>query len=402
MDKFTALPLFISTLFSNIPHKFRHRHKLIFCWLIMIQAAGMTTKNTLKSLALFTPTKIAEWHFRRFLTASYWSVKIIMHWLVTQIISKLPKPEDKTIYLTVDGSHKPKRGKKNPLAQYGKIKSNQKYFLGIKFIVLMINWNNFRIPVDFEIIWPKSSKLYINENQLFRNMLQNYNPPKWVKQLFVLADAAYSSKTNFKLLNKLHEDFYSKNIDFWYVFGMAKTWKTTEGSHIKNYAKHIKHSCYKKINVKKINQNRKKSYWCFQKHVDLNNLGEVNIIFSKKRRNLGPKRTKVLVTNHPDLTAKQVIEIYQHRFLIEVLFKELKSHIGLGQHQVTSNVERIKNSFGIGFISYLLLIRVNYREMPTTGSWSIISLQNKFREKLAQDRFKRYFNREIKKLKIAA
>ena len=55
---------------------------------------------------------------------------------------------------------------------------------------------------------------------------------------------------------------------------------------------------------------------------------------SKRWRNAGPDKTKIIVTNLPDVTA-EVISIYQRRWSVEVIFKELKSGLGLGEHQVT-------------------------------------------------------------------
>jgi len=60
----------------------------------------------------------------------------------------------------------------------------------------MMSWNNFRIPVDFEILYPKKHKKYRNENELFRDMLKRFIAPRWTKRIIVLGDAAYASTKN--------------------------------------------------------------------------------------------------------------------------------------------------------------------------------------------------------------
>jgi hypothetical protein len=56
---------------------FRHRHHLVFCWLLVCQAVYQE-KATLTGLAWLTPQHITERHFRRLLTAAYWNARILL------------------------------------------------------------------------------------------------------------------------------------------------------------------------------------------------------------------------------------------------------------------------------------------------------------------------------------
>jgi len=71
---------------------------------------------------------VTEWRFRRLLSASYWDLRPIFTWFLSEIIKKLPIPEDKTVYVIVNGSKKEKRSKKNPYMQKGKIRTNAVVF----------------------------------------------------------------------------------------------------------------------------------------------------------------------------------------------------------------------------------------------------------------------------------
>lgn len=113
-------------------------------------------------------------------------------------------------------------------------------------------------------------------------------------------------------------------------------------------------------------------------------MGEVTIVLSKKRRNCGPKNVKVIVTNLPDLSVKTVLSIYQKRFLIEVLFRELKSGMGLGKQQVTKKEKRIENSIGCSIIAYLLILKLQSKDIPKDKSWSIFALRENFRHRVYQ------------------
>ena len=87
------------------------------------------------------------------------------------------------------------------------------------------------------------------------------------------------------------------------------------------------------------------------------------MVLSKKGRNMGPKNTKILMTNLPGTTVRQIIAIYQRRWPIEIMFRELKSGVELGEHQITINEQRVEHSFGIAILAYLLLLRVGHKEI---------------------------------------
>jgi hypothetical protein len=72
---------------------FRHRHHLIFCWLLIYQATYQE-KATIKGLARLAPRHIAEWHLRRLLKATYWSWRVLLWWFADQVIATLAPPED--------------------------------------------------------------------------------------------------------------------------------------------------------------------------------------------------------------------------------------------------------------------------------------------------------------------
>ena len=71
------------------------------------------------------------------------------------------------------------------------------------------------------------------------------------------------------------------------------------------------------------------------------------MVLSKRRRNDGPKQTNILVTNLPEtVTAREIVGVYLRRWWVELLVKELKGVVGMGQHQVTKKVDRVERSVG--------------------------------------------------------
>ena len=396
----THLPDFVRVLFRGMPGVFRHRHQLVFCWLVLMQMI-LSGPRTLKGLSRAAPSHIREWHFRRLLYAGYWSLHIMLYWFAEEAIKSFPPPEDRTAYVASDGSKKDKRGKKNPAAQKGRTSHYKTHFFGIRFVLLMLHWNGYRIPVDFRIVLPKAHPDYKTENQLFREMLKAFKPPAWAELVVVTADAAFASKDNMQLIQQLDQSDPKRRWGF--VFAIARTWNMDNGKSLSNLVKHIPHKAFQRIWIPHLTNDKvRKTYWVFRKRTRLRHIGDVTMVLSKKRPNASPKRTKILVTNLTELTARQVLSIYQRRWPIEILFKELKSGLGLGEHQVSKSIDRIEKSIGIAIIAYLTLIRARSRDIAPGKPWSIFQLKNNFTADLIYNQWQYTMQRRIARLMKAA
>ena len=114
----TYLPLFVTLLFRGMPGVWKHRHRLVLCWLIVMQAL-FPGRKTLEELARWTPGSITVWRLRRVLKAAYWDIHLLVTWWVEEALQTLPPPKDGTLYLVGDGSVKPKRGDEKSLGPKG-------------------------------------------------------------------------------------------------------------------------------------------------------------------------------------------------------------------------------------------------------------------------------------------
>lgn len=150
----TYLPAFITTVFRGMPGVWKSQHRLLLCWLIVMQAV-YPGRKTLHDLARWSPRRITEWRLRRLLKASYWCVHLLIEWLAHDVMDALPAAADGTIYVIGDGSHKDKRASKNPIAHKGRKSQHHPWFFGIRFALLMVAWDVYWIPVAFRLILPK-------------------------------------------------------------------------------------------------------------------------------------------------------------------------------------------------------------------------------------------------------
>lgn len=232
-------------------------------------------------------------------------------------------------------------------------------------------------------------------------MLSHFQPPDWAKVVIVIGDAAFAAKDDMKLIQARDKaDFHRR---WGFVFAIARTWNMADGKSLRNLVKHTPHSCYRQTWIPRLPDHKgRKTFWIFEKLTSLKHLGDVIVVLTKKGRNVGPKNTKLLVTNLLELTGRQVIDIYQRRWAIEILFKEIKSGLGLGEHQVTKKLSRIEKSLGIALIAYLFLLRARKDDIKPGKPWSIFQLKTNFTMDLIQKQFQHSMVLEINKWKKAA
>jgi hypothetical protein len=157
-------------------------------------------------------------------------------------------------------------------------------------------------------------------------------------------------------------------------------WKTVEDKTLKNLVTHLPHTYYQRTRVPRATTGTgRRTFWTYHTRLCLRHVGDVTLVLSKKGRNMGPHNTKLLVTNLVELTPSQVVCIYQKRWAIELLNWELKSGLGLGEHQVSGDTNRSEKSVGIAVLAYLFVLRACHHAIVPGKLWSILQLQHALR-----------------------
>ena len=108
-------------------------------------------------------------------------------------------------------------------------------------------------------------------------------------------------------------------------------------------------------------------------------MGDVTVVLSKTRRNVSPDKTKLLVTNLPHVTARQVLWRSQNRWSVERVNRDLQAALGLGEHQVRGGQDRLEKVFGMALLAYLLVLRLCHHEITPGQPWSVSGLQHSLR-----------------------
>ena len=84
--------------------------------------------------------------------------------------------------------------------------------------------------MNFALFRRQDDPGYQPQNALFRQMLRDCRPPAWCQEIVVVADAAFASRADMALIQKL---------GYWYVFALPRAWKFTNGKTLKAFVTHL-------------------------------------------------------------------------------------------------------------------------------------------------------------------
>lgn len=358
------------------------RHFVLFCWLLTMLVIDQG-KGTLKELSRLMPARIKYWALMRMVRSGWWDEQLLVTELSAEVLRHLPPPADATLHLVGDTTIKGKRGQKHPLGRTCRLNEYARFRYGFEMVILIASWAHWRIPVAIAVIDPQRKG---QQNILFRRMVREFVPPAWVRRVVVEADAGFAATKTFRLLERL---------GYRYVFAAARTRKFTDGRHLRDLVQHLPRSQYRRIKTSKPD-GRRRDYWVYECRRSLHDLGDVTIILSKQRRNDGPKKTKIIVTNLEGASAGQVLSYYARRWGVEVTIKELKGGLHLGRMQVTKDAARVSRSVALPVLAYLLVVRLYGKEAQSASESSLFGLKQRF----VADVFREHLNRTEAKWQV--
>ena len=343
MTRFSCIPTDVRSFLAFLRPHFRYNHYLTFVWLTFTIMLNHR-KGTVKNLAVISQNKSYD-SFTRFLKAKYLQPRI---WLKLTALKRLEslRRKGKELHIIVDVTWVSKSGD-HPWTSKGRSSKKQKEE-GVQLLTFCFEIGGRRIPYDFFIINNLKYGHRLGPNDQMLQNLSELTLPKWVKKVILLADAAFAAK---KVMNKLKEWGWN------YVFRLPKTWKFENGETVKEYVHGLSRKDFRSGWYETVNQKRR--YCKYYLHrTELNDVGTVTLIYSYVGNNTAPTKRRVVVTNMA-LSHTQVLALYQRRWCIEMLFKELKSEMGLGQMQLSSSLEQQFTAIAMTMIAYNTLFAIH-------------------------------------------
>jgi len=121
------------------------------------------------------------------------------------------------------------------------------------------------------------------------------------------------------------------------VRSLLKDWSKWSRQTIRLAPGQGEYAVYRRLSLHRIGPKAKpRTFYVHQEKRKVHSIGEVRLVFSTMKKDLQtatPDDVKILMTNDPRLSVRDVIELYLLRWQIELFFKELKSTLGFHQYQ---------------------------------------------------------------------
>jgi SRSO17 transposase len=323
----TRLPSFLQCFFAPVrrelsDHQFRHLWSLVLGLVVNLRAA--------KLLHLSNLTPVAGHRTRHgfFLSHGDWDAPALVEQTAMTLLNGMKPREGEIVHLILDDNRIAKRARK--MDHISKIwdHKQQKFVRGHIALTAAVSFRGVLLPWRIDLWKPKghSGPRYRKLTDMAAQMIKDFSAPAGVK-VRVLFDAFYLCPT-------VTNACVSKGFTFFSVAQRCRNFTTANGKKRK-IARLMPGLIRHQGKTVRMKRSRGKTVTLRIASVDghLSRIGKVRMVISKRPR--GPwKKSIAIVTNETGLRPRQIVAIYEQRWLIEVLFKELHQDLGLGDYQM--------------------------------------------------------------------
>ena len=225
--------------------------------------------------------------------------------------------------------------------------SNARFCHGHTVVVAAIRFRGVMLPWRMQLWLPKdfahAERLdYRKTTEIATAMIRAFDPPRELK-VRVLFDAAY-------LCPQVTNACENREFTWFSVAARIRNLLREKGRHRKRSPADLGPGTLKHRKRRvRIQRSGGRARWMDIAYIDgrLSRSGDVRIVFSKRPCD----RWKNILAIATSLDARKILVIYETRWAIEVLMKELKGSLGLGQYQMQS---------WIGIVRHLHLVALSH------------------------------------------
>jgi SRSO17 transposase len=319
------IPKKLQSFFKPIHKHFGQRPWDHFWALVM--AITISHGATIEKLSKALRGSTHRTNHGEFLWRSIWDNSIVMQQIALDMLLSLFTKKDQYLFFIIDDTQNLKRAKK--MDGIGKLRHHAtgKYGTGHTIVKVSLYYRGVTIPWGSWLYIKKehTAKLEVSFyklTELAAEAIRNAWLPKRFK-VTVLFDAFYLCP---KVVNACKEQK-------WHYIGVGKSnrWFTV-GSVKRKLGKYGKNVLRNGGKWYKITGLRKtKEYRLAERIGSLNKLGLVKVVFSRRR---GESKHIALVTDQLNASMRTIVADYLRRWSIEMLIKDEKQHLGLGDYRV--------------------------------------------------------------------
>ncbi len=345
------LPPFVQGFFSPM-RAMLHRPQFPHLWGLVLSVVVSLRAAKLVHLSAVVPGGGHRTRKGAFLSRSDWDAPALVDRAAMDLLAAMKPEAGEVAYLVLDDTRIPKRGKK--MGYVSKIwdHKQQKFVRGHVALTAAVLFRGVVLPWRIELWKPKGHpgpRRYRKLTDMAAAMVKAFDPPAGVK-VRVLFDAFY-------LCPQVARACQARGFTFFSVASRNRSFTTGEGRRAKrrSIARLMPGLIRHRGKGVRMTRSRGKATALRIASVDgrLSKVGRVRMVVSKRPR--GPwKKCIAIVTNETGLRPRQVVAIYELRWNIEVLFKELRQDLGLGDYQMIAE-EGILKHLHVCCLAHLLL-----------------------------------------------
>ena len=296
-----------------------------FCGLVMAITIGHC--STIERLAKLLRGSTHRTNHGEFLWRSVWDESAVMQQIALDLLKSLYRKDGGTCYLILDDTQTLKRAKK--MDGVGRLfhHATGKYGAGHTIVKVCLHYRGVTIPWG-SWLWLKpddAKKLdvpFLKLTQLAAIAIHNADLPRKLK-ITVLFDAYY-------LCDVVADACRCRG---WHYVGVGKGNRNllVEGRKHKlsTYGRNVLHRTGRWFGICGLRKTR--TYRLAARAGYMSKLGEVKVVFSRRRND---RKVLALVTDDLRASMKNVVADYLKRWAIELLIKDEKQQLGLGDYRV--------------------------------------------------------------------
>ncbi len=319
------IPRKTKAFFNTVKNEFGTPAFNHFCSLVM--AITISHCGTIEKLAKLLRESTHRTNHGEFLWRSEWNESFVLQQIALDMLRGLFSKKDRHLFFIIDDTQTLKRAKK--MDAVGKLHHHAtgKYGTGHTILKVSLFYRGITIP------W--ASLLYIKQEHAenlelpFQKLTEMAGQAIRDADLFgrfkvtVLFDAFYLCP---QVVNACKERK-------WHYIGVGKSnrWFTVGSVKYKleKYGRNVLRNSGTWCNIAGLRKTRK--YRLAERIGTLNKLGTVKIVFSRRK---GEGKHIALVTDDLRASMKTIVADYLKRWSIEMLIKDEKQHLGLGDYRV--------------------------------------------------------------------
>lgn len=344
------LPPFVQRFFSPMRATL-HKPQFSHLWGLVLSVVVSLRSAKLVHLSAVVPGGGHRTGKGAFLSRSDWDAPALLGRAATGLLTSMNPKAGEVAYLILDDTRIAKRGKR--MGYVSKIwdHKQQRFVRGHVALTAAVLFRGVVLPWRVELWKPKGhpGPRYRKLTDMAAAMVKAFDPPAGVT-VRVLFDAFYLCPTVTRACAGKGFTFFSvasRNRNFTTGQGKRKR-RRSIGRLMPGLIRHRGKGV-------RMRRTRGKAAALRIASADghLSRVGRVRMVVSKRPR--GPwKKCVAVVTSETGLRPRQVVAIYEMRWSIEVLFKELRQDLGLGDYQMIAE-EGILKHLHVCCLAHLLL-----------------------------------------------